>query len=134
MRLRAELRTRIERLAANIAQERLLGMLERDAAEVVYHGRRSACRRTAAAAGKPELGCSEARRERQRAHHQGRASAAGQYSGLGLENELRRRMGVLGLPPRQQQTAAVARLHARRSGRVSQFRRRHDAAEYSPLR
>jgi hypothetical protein len=87
-----------ERMAANIAQERLLGMLERMPPGFVTGGDPQAGARLLQQAN--QNWAAAARSE----NVSGRITkaeqvASGQYSGLGLENELRRRMGVLGLPP-----------------------------------
>jgi hypothetical protein len=87
-----------ERLAANIAQERLLGMLERMPPSFITGGDPAAgalllqqANQNWAAAKRAENVSGRITKAEQ--------VASGQYSGLGLENELRRRMGVLGLPP-----------------------------------
>lgn len=87
-----------ERLAAGIAQERLLGMLEAMPAGFIRGGDPAAgarllqdANRNWAAAARSENVSGRITKAEQ--------VASGQYSGLGLENELRRRMGVLGLPP-----------------------------------
>lgn len=87
-----------EKLAANLAQERLLGMLERMPPSFVVGGDPQAgalllqqANQNWAAAKRAENVSGRITKAEQ--------VASGQYSGLGLENELRRRMGVLGLPP-----------------------------------
>jgi hypothetical protein len=87
-----------ERMAAGIAQERLLGMLEAMPAGFIRGGDPAAgarllqdANRNWAAAARSENVSGRITKAEQ--------VASGQYSGLGLENELRRRMGVLGLPP-----------------------------------
>lgn len=87
-----------ERLAANLAQERLLGMLERMPPGFIRGGDPQAgalllqrANQNWAAAARSENVSGRITKAEQ--------VASGQYSGLGLENELRRRMGVLGLPP-----------------------------------
>ena len=84
--------------AASIAQERLLGMLERMPPSFITGGDPRAgalllqqANQNWAAAKRAENVSGRIVKAEQ--------VASGQYSGLGLENELRRRMGVLGLPP-----------------------------------
>lgn len=87
-----------ERLAANIAQERLLGMLERMPPGFITGGDPRA---GAALLQQANQNWAAAKRAENVSGRITKAEqvASGQYSGLGLENELRRRMGVLGLPP-----------------------------------
>jgi hypothetical protein len=87
-----------ERQAASIAQERLLAMLEKMPPNFITGGDprvgalllQQANQNWAAAKRAENVSGRIAKAEQ---------VASGQYSGLGLENELRRRMGVLGLPP-----------------------------------
>ena len=87
-----------ERLAANIAQQRLLGMLEHIPPSFITGGDPRA---GALLLQKANQNWAAAKRAENVSGRITKAEqvASGQYSGLGLENELRRRMGVLGLPP-----------------------------------
>jgi len=87
-----------ERMAAGIAQERLLGMLEAMPPGFIRGGDPAA---GAALLQRANQNWAAAARSENVSGRITKAEqvASGQYSGLGLENELRRRMGVLGLPP-----------------------------------
>lgn len=87
-----------ERLAANIAQERLLGMLERMPPGFITGGDPRAGALLLQGANQDWAAAKRAENVSGRIT-KAEQVASGQYSGLGLENELRRRMGVLGLPP-----------------------------------
>ena len=107
----------VERTAARIGQERLLGMLEAMPPQYIRGGDPRAgalllqqANQNWAAAKRAENVSGSITK--------GEQVASGQYSGLGLENELRRRMGVLGLPPEAAEQTGVARFHRSRAAAI----------------